>query len=201
MIAARFTGNRIRLTARPGPHKGATMSDQPLDGRQSASPQARSSQPSTKKNKVMPVKPIVAAAALLVAGLALGYGLGVLAPVTHLRSSSGSGPQDGSVFNRVQPDNLFSSTNLFQDVGGSPIDPSKVLFPSLEKSQGDPDEKEPQAGPPEQAAVSAPKAGPEAPALSEARTSGPPEAGASGGTGPKPVETPVIVTREPGVAA
>src|SRR5208283_6026039 len=201
MIAARFTGNRIRLTARPGPHKGATMSDQPLDGRQSASQQARSSQPSAKKNgKAIPFKPIGVVVALAV-GLALGYVLGVIAPATYLGGLSRSGQQLGPVFNRVQPDNLFSSTNLFQGVGGSPVDPSKVLFPSLEKSQGDPDEKEPQAGPPEQAAVSAPKAGPEAPALSEARTSGPPEAGASGGTGPKPVETPVIVTREPGVAA
>lgn len=197
MVAARFTGNRIRLTARPGPHKGATMSDRPLDGRQSASPQARSSQPSTKKNKAMPVKTVGAAAALLVAGLALGYVLGVLAPVTHRGSSSSSGPQIGPVFNRVQPDNLFSPTILFQGVGGSPVDPSKVLFP-LEKSMGVPEEKEPQAGLSEQAAVSAPKAGPEAPTLSEERASGPPLAGASGGTGPKPVETPVIVTREPG---
>ena len=150
MTAARFTGNRIRLTARPGPHKGATMTDKPLDGRQSAGPQARSSQPSTKKNKAMPVKTVGAAVALLVAGLVLGYVLGVLAPVTHRGSSSSFGPQIGPVFNRVQPDNLFSSNDLFQGVGGSPVDSSKVLFPSLEKSLGVPDEKEPQAGPPQQ---------------------------------------------------
>lgn len=146
----------------------------------------------------MPVKTVGAAVALLVAGLVLGYVLGVLAPVTHRGSSSSFGPQIGPVFNRVQPDNLFSSNDLFQGVGGSPVDSSKVLFPSLEKSLGVPDEKEPQAGPPQQPAVSAPKAGPEAPALSEERASVPPEAGATGVPGPKPVETPVIVTREPG---
>src|SRR5512134_2515704 len=120
MIATRFTGNRIRLTARPGPHKGATMSDQPLDGQQSASKQARSSQPSAKKNgNAVPFKSIAVAVALAV-GLALGYVLGVVAPATRLGGPLSSGKQVGPVFNRVTPDNLFSSTNLFQGVGGSP---------------------------------------------------------------------------------
>ncbi|MDQ1240460.1 MAG: hypothetical protein QG577_2646, partial [Thermodesulfobacteriota bacterium] len=118
MIAARFTGNRIRLTARPGPHKGATMSDQPSSGRQSSTPQPRSSPLSAqKKAKALPFKAIGVVAALA-AGLALGYVLGVLAPVTHLGDSSSSGPKLGPVFNRVPADNLFSSTNLFEGVGG-----------------------------------------------------------------------------------
>ena len=200
MIAARFTGNRIRLTARPGPHKGATMSDQPLDGRQSASQQARSSQPSAKKNgKAIPFKSIGVAVALVV-GLTLGYVLGIIAPATHLGGSSSSSQQLGPVFNRVPPDNLFSSTNLFQGVGGSPVDPSKVLFPSLEKPLGAAEEKEAQTGPPEQAAASVPKAGTEAPPLPEGGVSQLPEASARGGPGPKQVDTPVIVTREPGQA-
>jgi hypothetical protein len=198
MIAARFTGNRIRLTARPGPHKGATMSDQPLDGRQSASQQARPSQPSTKKNaKVIPFKSIGVAVALVVA-LALGYVLGVMAPATHLGGVSSSGQQLGHAFNRVPPENLFSSTNLFQGVGGSPVDPSKVLFPSLEKPLGALEEKEPQTGPPEQAAASVPKAETEQPPLPEGGVSQLSEARARGGPGPKQVETPVILTREPG---
>lgn len=198
MIAARFTGNRIRLTARPGPHKGATMSDQPLDGRKNASQQTRSSQPSAKKNgKAISFKSIGVAVALLV-GLALGYVLGVMAPATHLGGSSSSGQQLGPVFNRVPPDNLFSSTNLFQGVGGSPIDPSKVLFPSLEKPEVGPEEREPQAGPAEQAAALEPKSKTEAPSLSEGGASQMPEVGARGGPGPKQVQTPVIVTREPG---
>ncbi len=164
------------------------MSDQPLDGRQSASPQARPSQPSTKKNsKAVPFKAMAVASALAV-GLALGYVLGVLAPVTHLR---GSEQQVGPALSRVPPDNVFSSNNLFQDVGGSPVDPSKVLFPSLEKSPGAPEEKQgPQ--PAEHGVSSVPKAGAVAPPVAGG-VSQPPETGA----GPKPVETPVIVTREP----
>ena len=174
------------------------MSDQPLDGRQSASQQARSSQPSAKKNgKAIPFKPIGVVVALAV-GLALGYVLGVIAPATYLGGSSRSGQQLGPVFNRVPPDNLFSSTNLFQGVGGSPVDPSKVLFPSLEKPLGTPEEKESQTGTPEQAAASVPKAGSEEPPLPEGGVSQLPEAGTRGGPGPKQVDTPLNVTREPG---
>jgi hypothetical protein len=174
------------------------MSDQPLDGRQSASKQA-SSQPSTKKNaKVIPFRPIGIAIGLAV-GLALGYVLGVIAPTTRLGGLSTSGQQLGPVFNQVPPDNLFSSTNLFQGVGGSPVDPSKVLFPSLEKPQGASAEaeKDSQTGPPEQVAASVPKAGTEAPPLPEEGASRLPDASARGGPAPKQVETPVIVTREP----
>ncbi|MGO9569811.1 MAG: hypothetical protein ACLP5H_19940 [Desulfomonilaceae bacterium] len=176
------------------------MSDQPLDDRQSANPQARSSQPSVKKNKAIPLKSIGVAVALAV-GLALGYLLGVIAPATQLRGSSSSGQQLGPVFNRVPPDNLFSSTNLFQGVGGSPVDPSKILFPSLGKPPGAPEEREPQTGLPEQAAASALKTGPDARPLPEGGVSQPPDTSALSGDGPKPVGTPVIVTREPGQPA
>lgn len=174
------------------------MSEKPLDGRQTASPRPNASRQSIEKSvQALPFKALSVVAALVV-GLALGYVLGVLAPVTHLGGSSSSDLQLGPVFHKVPSDNLFSSTNLIQGVGGGPADPAKVLFPSLEKPSTAADMGPQTATPPQAAAPPVPKGDQASPQTPEGVASSSPEARSPAGISPRPVETPVIVTKEPG---
>jgi hypothetical protein len=53
---------------------------------------------------------------------------------SDMRASSSDSRKLEPSFGRNQSDNLFSSGKLLKGVGQSPVDPSKVLFPSMEKA-------------------------------------------------------------------
>ncbi len=78
------------------------------------------------------------------------------------------------------------------------MDPTKVLFPGMEKSSSTAEEKGSQASLTEHGVSSVPKRGGEVPSIPSGGVTQPPE---SSNTGAKAVETPVIVTREPGEAS
>ncbi|AFM25668.1 hypothetical protein [Desulfomonile tiedjei] len=64
-----------------------------------------------------------------VAAVVVAYKIG-----SDMRAPSSVSPKTEPSFGRSQSDNLFSSGKLLKGVGQSPVDPSKVLFPSMEKT-------------------------------------------------------------------
>ncbi|MGB6067826.1 MAG: hypothetical protein WBG50_23720 [Desulfomonilaceae bacterium] len=177
------------------------MADQPLDDKQRTGRKAGSSTVSNKKSaKDLPLKAISVAAALMV-GLVVGYVLGILVPVIRHKSPSSATRQLAPVFSRVPENKLFSSTNLFEGVGASPVNPAAGILPSLERSPSAGPEKTPKTGPCGQPSTTAQELGQAAPKSTEGSVTPPSKAETNTGSGPKSVETPVIVTREPGATA
>jgi hypothetical protein len=64
-----------------------------------------------------------------VAAVVVAYKIG-----SDMRAPSSDSPKTEPSFGRNQSDNLFSSGKLLKGVGQSPVDPAKVLFPSMEKT-------------------------------------------------------------------
>lgn len=164
------------------------------------SPEPRPDAPGKKPRKAK----FFLIAVLLVAAALGAYKLGGLS--TAIRQSGGNDtkkvPQ--AAFGKLVEGNLISAAPLLEDVGRSPIDPSKVLFPAFTKPITPPDTQEkPEACPtgskdvsPGQPAIDA---GDAAPGESPSNEAVPPEkeGGPTATGGPMPAEKPVIVSRGP----
>jgi hypothetical protein len=140
------------------------------------------------KKRGIPKYLILAAVVVGCATVAYKIGVRVGSTVPDLETASISSP----AFNRGPSDNLFSPSNLLKVVGQSPADPSKVLFPTLERSLDPQSEKKPKACPPAPLAASM-GSGPVAVAAQKT----PDHRSDSDGAGPRPVDTPVIETKQP----
>lgn len=128
----------------------------------------------------------------VIAGSAVGaYKIGVRV------GSTAPGPETASssspTFNRGPSDNLFSPSNLLKVVGQSPADPSKVLFPAMDRSLDPQGEKKPKACPPAPLAASM---GSDPVAVAAQKT--PDHRSEPAAESPRPVDTPVIETKQPG---
>ncbi len=188
MIAARFFGNRIRLTAHPGLHKRSAMSDRPEDQKPETKEIPQETPPVRTGRRRGIFKPLFYTA-IVVASVAVAYNLGIQVGST---GKNGSASPENPSFSRGPSDNLFSSSSLLKVIGQSPVDPSKVLFPSMERALDPQSEKKPKTCPPGQ--LTAPTtSGPAAVAVKKASGQQPLSETAS----PKPVDTPVIETKQP----
>lgn len=153
-------------------------------------PQDKPSRSEGKKRGVLKYL-ILAAVVIGCAAVAYKIGVRVGSTVPNLETASSSSPS----FNRGPSDNLFSPSNLLKVVGQSPADPSKVLFPTMERSLDPQGEKKPKSCPPAPLASSL-GGGPVAVAAQKT----PNHRSDSEGEGPRPVDTPVIETKQPGGA-
>lgn len=166
------------------------MSDRP-EGQKPESMEAKQVETSARVNKNRGVlKPLILAV-ILVGAVVAAYKIGIQVGSTgQNESASAASPS----FSRGSSENLFSSSNLLKVVGQSPVDPAKVLFPSMERSLDPQAENKPKACPP----------GP----LGARLAGGPVAAGAkknsgqiatADGTGTKQADNPAIETKQPGV--
>lgn len=141
---------------------------------------------------------------LLVAAALGAYKLGWLAAAIRQVEGIDAEAAPKPAFTKSAAGNLLSAANLFEDVGSSPIDPSKVLFPAFNKPPNPASEDKPIACPPGSKEPSGDKAAPDTAktAPEESRPTGaasPHRALTSPDrSAPRLVETPVIVSRRPG---
>lgn len=156
---------------------------QPDNGKKEAPPPAPSTGGRNSTVKVL-ILIVILAVALFAA-----HRSGLLPPLIGSHGSSESAEDLAPVLNRLSPDNSISSAGLLADIGRSPVDPSKVLFPAFEKSVLPDADKKP---------LSSPTGSMMSAGQPSAPDSGSPSApGASRATAAKALETPVIVSRGP----
>jgi hypothetical protein len=142
-------------------------------------------------------------AVLLVAAALGAYKLGWLSAAIRTAGGNDAKKVPQTAFTKSVEGNLISAAPLLEDVGRSPIDPSKVLFPTFNKPIAPDTQEKPAACPTGSKDVSgappAIDAGDAAPGESPSNeAAGPVKEGGPTGTGPPALaEKPVIVSRGP----
>jgi len=123
--------------------------------------------------------------------------LPVVGRILSSARDSVSGKAPAPVFRGESADTLVSQKTLLAMVGGSPVDPSRVLFPTFEKSVSSEPVEDAKAPPPDQASP------PEAVKTKEKDSETSRDTGkhfeetGPGKPAPRLVETPIVVTRQP----
>ena len=106
------------------------MSDRPEE-QKSESKEIAQEMPAVRTGRKRGIFKLLFYTAIAVASVAVAYNLGIHVGSTGKdRSASPENPS----FSRGPSDNLFSSSSLLKVIGQSPVDPSKVLFPSMERA-------------------------------------------------------------------
>ncbi|MBI4964307.1 MAG: hypothetical protein HY913_13600 [Desulfomonile tiedjei] len=167
------------------PDQSQNSQQQPEDQKKAASP------PPPPASRSSTVKILVSIVVLAAAFFAV-YQSGLLHRFVGTQGPLGSAAELTPALNRLSPDNSISSAQLLADLGRSPVDPSKVLFPAFDKSAASDPDKKPKSCPPGSPASLAPPLGAESAVV---------PAPGPGTSGAKAVETPVIVSRGPGEPA
>ncbi|MBI5250843.1 MAG: hypothetical protein HY912_15245 [Desulfomonile tiedjei] len=163
------------------------MSDRPEEQKSEnlETPQVRSPIHVSKKRGIFKFLILIV---IIVGSAVAAYNVGI--QVGSTKKGDAVSPSSAS-FSREPSGNLFSSSSLLKDVGQSPVDPSKVLLPALERSLDPKGERKPKSCPPGQLVGSA-ASGPVAVAAKAGD-----QRSVAGATAPQPVDTPVIVTVQP----
>jgi hypothetical protein len=142
MIAARVFREQDSAYRPPGLHMRSAMTDRPEKSNSDSVETQRTESVAASKRGIIRFIFLV----VIVAGsVALAYNLGIRTAAT---GKSGTDSQLTPAFSREPSDKLFSSSNLLKVVGQSPVDPSKVLFPSLERKLDPEGENKPKTCPP-----------------------------------------------------
>ncbi len=179
------------------------MSDNTVDNQIPAqegnSPQPHPDAPGKKPRKA---KYLLIVVLLVVAALG-AYKLGWLSAAIRQAGGDGTRKDLKTAFTKLVEGNLISTARLLEDVGRSPIDPSKVLFPTFNKPLAADTQDKPVVCPPGSKDASGGRspidAGAAAPGESPSDEGATPvrEGGPTGTGGPALAEKPVIVSRGP----
>jgi hypothetical protein len=187
-------GNRIRLIAHPGLPKGAQMLEKKMDRKKPKEHETASgTPPSTGGGKSLALKSFLLLLVPIIA-VAAAYRAGLLEPAVRLIRSNKAIGEPGSVFNALPVDNLISSRKLLSGIGKSPVDPSRVLFPSFDESGGGNASDTGRSCPPELLGVTPDQAKVNVEKVVPAGSIALPESGANS---PDSSGRPAIVTRKP----
>lgn len=154
MIAARFSGNRIRLIAHPDP-QGAEMDDTNTGRKEQTGQQSTRDCRKDRRGIKSRILKILVLVVLLLAAALVAQGFGLVPPVVPLdalslqslrgiqeralflfgvKQSTAAGELPGAVFSSTDSTDLLSNMKVLGTVGRSPVDPSRVLFAAFEKS-------------------------------------------------------------------